>query len=1144
MALNANTAPQFRNPGTTVSSLGGTVSYTEGAAAVALDTDAVVYDAELAALNGGIGCYAGASITLSRVGGASSEDVFSALGSLKFSAGRALLSNLDVGGLTNANGTLTITFNANATKANVSTVLESIGYANTSDAPPSKVDIGWTFKDGADATALSVSDHTYVTVTNVNDKPTGQVTVQGLPKYGFTLSAASTLDDADGLGELHFQWLRSGTTIVGATGSEYTLGQTDVGQRLSVRVSYVDGMGSAETAASAATAVVARAPVKDYVLWRETSTGNTKVLPDATTSNNVSTSTMAMDVQAVGMGDFNGDGTRDVLWRNVTTGKNFYWNNGNARGEDLPEQSNLSWQVTGVGDFNGDGRSDILWRQAYSGANAIWDSGSSSRTITAMTDLNWKVAGVGDFNADGRSDILWLNTVTADTTVWFSGDAAQAQQGYNTGNRGWRVAGIGDFDGDGRDDVFWRHTSGINYVWAGADGSRGYSVDWELTSSPVGVGDYNGDGRDDVLWSNAADRTSSIWDNADPSLAHKVYHPPGQYWTLPAQTNAAAQPARPTNDFDGDGLSDLVWRHGGEGNITVWSGAQGPWDVLPTREEHQSWKIVGIGDFDGDGRGDYFWRNVVTGDTSIWWRGNVEDNPAQGALTNLNFQVAGIGDFDGDGKSDVLWRNSITGANTVWYSGSSPKTIDGLTDTHNIVAGIGDFDGDGRSDILWRNTSNGGNTLWLGGTGPHVALAAEPRQGWRVAAVGDFDGDGRDDLFWRNTDGSNAIWSGANKSETHAVDAVADTKWQVMGVGDYNGDGRDDLFWRHDATGATRIWYSASTKTTQDSINVEDPYWQPVPQTQAAARPPMLPNADFTRDGHSDIFWRNTDTGETSIWPNGSAAWAYPTQSDAFTLNQNWVQVGLGDFNADGTSDVLWRNTATFEIKVWDNGIAAQSRTLPFSSTSADTRNANWLIAGIGDFNADGASDLFWHNDANNANIIWYSGIIQSQHLLGTQPSVAWQVAGVGDFNGDGSSDVLWRNSATGNNTVWENGYNGRATACDPVTDLGWRVAAMGDFTGDGRDDIFWRHDNGSVVVWNALTNPTPVNAAASPGANWKVVAVGDYNGDGRDDLFWRNAATGEDKIWDSADSTHAHAVDTVAEGSWQIQGQTNTWLF
>lgn len=90
-------------------------------------------------------------------------------------------------------------------------------------------------------------------IANVNDDPTGGVTITGTAEEGETLTAVSTLDDIDGMGTLHYQWLRDGEPIPDAIDDEYELDQADVGAEISVTVSYEDGHGTDESATSDAT---------------------------------------------------------------------------------------------------------------------------------------------------------------------------------------------------------------------------------------------------------------------------------------------------------------------------------------------------------------------------------------------------------------------------------------------------------------------------------------------------------------------------------------------------------------------------------------------------------------------------------------------------------------------------------------------------------------------------------------------------------------------------------------------------------------------------------------------------------------------------------------------------------------------------
>ncbi|TMN57777.1 beta strand repeat-containing protein, partial [Pseudoalteromonas piscicida] len=155
------------------SSLNGGNTFTENGTSIAIDSDVTIADTELDALNGGNGNYDGASLTISRSGGANSQDIFSNTGLLgTLTQGGALSYNsTEVGTVTtNSAGTLVLTFNSSATSALVDNVLQSIGYGNSSEDPSSSVTLNYTFNDG---TANSTgTNQAAVTITPVNDAPT------------------------------------------------------------------------------------------------------------------------------------------------------------------------------------------------------------------------------------------------------------------------------------------------------------------------------------------------------------------------------------------------------------------------------------------------------------------------------------------------------------------------------------------------------------------------------------------------------------------------------------------------------------------------------------------------------------------------------------------------------------------------------------------------------------------------------------------------------------------------------------------------------------------------------------------------------------------------------------------------------------
>jgi hypothetical protein len=266
---------------------------------------------------------------------------------------------------------------------------------------------------------------------------------------------------------------------------------------------------------------------------------------------------------------------------------------------------------------------------------------------------------------------------------------------------------------------------------------------------------------------------------------------------------------------------------------------------------------------------------------------------------------------------------------------------------------------------------------------------------------------------------------------------------------------------------------------------------------------------DFNGDGRDDILWRD-DAGQVTDWLG--------TGSGGFSANGallagvpvDWKVAGTGDFNGDRLADILWRHDGGV-LTDWLGRVSGgfEANSALFASVPAD-----WKIAGTGDFDGDGRDDILWRHDSgvvtNWLGAITGGFVANDANVLAGVP-LEWKVAGTGDFNGDGKSDVLWRHDS-GVVTDWLGTPNGGfaangGTVFTPLPNE-WKVAGTGDFNGDGRDDILWRSDSGQVTEW--LGTPSGgfsdnwANASSSVPLDWNVADIGDFNGDGRSDILWR----------------------------------------
>jgi len=273
---------------------------------------------------------------------------------------------------------------------------------------------------------------------------------------------------------------------------------------------------------------------------------------------------------------------------------------------------------------------------------------------------------------------------------------------------------------------------------------------------------------------------------------------------------------------------------------------------------------------------------------------------------------------------------------------------------------------------------------------------------------------------------------------------------------------------------------------------------------------------DFNGDGKSDILWRNTSTGMVTMWiMNGTnmSSWA-PIVGDG---NAAWTVAGIGDFNGDGKADILWRNSSTGMVTMWIMNGPTRISWAPIVGDG----NADWTVAGVGDFNGDGKADILWRNSSTGMVTMWImdgTNMTRWAVIVGAR-NTDWTVAGVGDFNGDGKADILWRNTSTGMVTMWL--MNGTSMT-DWANIVGggntaWTVAGVGDFNGDGKSDILWRNSStGMVTTWlmdgTRMTNWTVL--AGDGNQAWNIAGTGKFDADSNFDILWRNNSTGMVTMW------------------------------
>jgi len=361
-------------------------------------------------------------------------------------------------------------------------------------------------------------------------------------------------------------------------------------------------------------------------------------------------------------------------------------------------------------------------------------------------------------------------------------------------------------------------------------------------------------------------------------------------------------------DYNGDGKSDVLWRHETRGEVWLWAmnGAARTSETHVRTVADTNWEIRGDGDQTGDGKADILWRNRTTGQIYLWpMDGTTVLSETYVATVDPAYDIVGTGDYNGDGKSDILWRHLTTGAVWIWLmNGATPLSqvnVD-TVDPGYAVVGSGDLNGDAKADIVFHHGTLGQVWVWLmNGTTrtsqTHIGTVGDV--GYKIVGVADHTGDGKADILWHHaTRGEVWIWpmdGTAVVSESY-VDTVPDTGYQIVGTGDYNGDSKADILWHHATRGEMWVWLMNGTTR--------------ISQTWVATVP-------------VDVGFDSQFNGSSAGWVGHTGAWFIDAGSwlSAAGIANSWTSASNTGVFSDFNYEVrLWRTGSDNSTSLWVRG--------------------------------------------------------------------------------------------------------------------------------------------------------------------------------------------------------------------------------
>jgi hypothetical protein len=294
------------------------------------------------------------------------------------------------------------------------------------------------------------------------------------------------------------------------------------------------------------------------------------------------------------------------------------------------------------------------------------------------------------------------------------------------------------------------------------------------------------------------------------------------------------------------------------------------------------------------------------------------------------------------------------------------------------------------------------------------------------------------------------------------------------------------------------------------------------------SEPHSLAVGDFNHDGHLDLVTANQGDGTLSVLlGNGDGTFQSPN-SGSFTVGNDPVAVAVGDFNNDGSLDLVAANHDDNTVSVLlGNGDGTFQNAVTFNV------GKNPDSVAVGSFTPGGPLDIVIANAGENTVSVLLGngdGTFQNavSYPVGNDPAAV----AVGEINGQ--IDIVTANA--GDNTV--SVLQGQGGTFLPAVSYGVGkspdAVALGDVEHDGRLDIVTANaGSNSVTILQGQADGTfRLSATESVGIHPYSVAVGDLQNMGRLSIVTANYDNTVSVLQGNGDGTFQKAAFYKVLGS------------